>query len=138
MPKVSPDVILLDVRVPEMDGLVALAKLKELLPQASVLMVTLYDGTDCLLKAVSSGAAGYVLKDPSREELIRAIRITAGGGAVIAPPMLAKLLQKLAESSLPESLVCPPSLADLSARAGGASFDCPGVYKPRDCSAINH
>ena len=80
MPKVSPDVILLDVRMPEMDGLVALAKLKELLPQASVLMVTLYDDTDYLLKAVSSGAAGYVLKDASREELVRAIRITAGEG----------------------------------------------------------
>ena len=91
----APNVILLDVRMPEMDGLAALGRLKAVAPRAGVLMVTLYDDPDYLLRAVSAGAAGYILKDTSRDDLIRAIRIVAEGGAIIAPAMLPDLLGRL-------------------------------------------
>ncbi len=92
-----PAVILLDVRMPGMDGLAALERIKAVAPRSSVIMVTLYDDPDYLMRAVCSGAAGYVLKDSTREELIRAVRITVEGGAVIAPSLLPQLLRKVGQ-----------------------------------------
>jgi DNA-binding NarL/FixJ family response regulator len=93
----APGVILLDVRMPGMDGLAALERIKAVAPRSSVIMVTLYDDADYLMRAVASGAAGYVLKDSTREELIRAVRITVEGGAVIAPSLLPQLLQRVSQ-----------------------------------------
>ncbi|MCE5260218.1 MAG: response regulator transcription factor [Chloroflexi bacterium] len=89
----APDVILLDIRMPGMDGLSTLAQLKQKIPTASIIMVTLYDNPDYLLQAVASGASGYILKDSSREELVRAIRVTREGGAIISPTLLPELLR---------------------------------------------
>ena len=93
--KTSPNVVLMDVRMPGMDGLTALERLKQVSPRTSVIMVTLYDDPDYLLRAVAAGAAGYVLKDAAREELVRAVRITAEGGAIVDPSMLSHLLRKM-------------------------------------------
>lgn len=90
-----PDLVLMDVRMPEMDGLTALERIKALAPRTSVLMLTLYDDPDYLLRAVVAGAAGYVLKDTAREDLVRAIRITAEGGAIVAPSLLPELLKRI-------------------------------------------
>ena len=95
-----PDVVLMDVRMPEMDGLTALERLKALAPRTSVLMMTLYDDPDYLLRAVAAGAAGYLLKDSSRDELLRALRITSEGGATIAPSLLPELLKRLSRSGV--------------------------------------
>ncbi|MCD6289928.1 MAG: response regulator transcription factor [Anaerolineae bacterium] len=91
----QPDIVLMDVRMPGMDGLAALERLKAERPETSVIMVTLYDDPDYLLRAVMAGAAGYILKDASRSELIRAVRVTASGGAIISPLMLRGLLQEV-------------------------------------------
>ena len=96
--ELKPDVVLMDVRMPGMDGLTALERLKKTVPSASVIMVTLYDDTDYLLRAVSAGAAGYILKDAHRSELVRAVRVTADGGAIIEPMMLPQLLQLMGPS----------------------------------------
>ncbi|MBN1401204.1 MAG: response regulator transcription factor [Anaerolineae bacterium] len=90
-----PDIILLDIRMPSMDGLTALGQLKQEVPRASVIMVTLYDDPNYLERAVTMGAAGYILKDASRDELIRAVRVTAEGGAIIDPLLLPQLLRRL-------------------------------------------
>ena len=90
-----PDIVLMDVRMPGMDRLAALERLKAVHPRISVVMVTLYDDPDYLLRAVSAGAAGYLLKDATREDLLRAIRVIAEGGALIAPSMLPDLLHRL-------------------------------------------
>jgi DNA-binding NarL/FixJ family response regulator len=93
--RLRPDVILLDIRMPGMDGLTALKGLKQALPLTSVIMVTLYDDPDYLLEAVTSGAAGYLLKDATRAEIIRAVRVTADGGAIIEPTLLPSLLKRV-------------------------------------------
>lgn len=100
MAQLSPDVVLMDVRMPNMDGLAALEHLKRDWPRTSVLMVTLYDDYDYLVRAVAAGAAGYILKDASREEVIRAVRITAEGGAVIDPTVLPLLLERMGKMLL--------------------------------------
>ncbi|NLX37178.1 MAG: response regulator transcription factor [Chloroflexi bacterium] len=88
----QPDIILLDVRMPRLDGLAALKPLKEASPRSSVIMVTLYDDTEYLMRAVADGAAGYVLKDASRAALVEAVRVTHEGGGLISPSLMPRLL----------------------------------------------
>jgi DNA-binding NarL/FixJ family response regulator len=93
--ELAPDVVLMDVRMPGMDGLSALEQVKSAVPGTSVIMVTLYDNPEYLFRAVALGAAGYVLKDSSRAELVRAIRVTAEGGAIISPSLMPQLLREV-------------------------------------------
>ena len=69
-----PDLILMDVRMPDMDGLEATRTIKRELPELGVLMVTMHENRDYMLEATKAGASGYVLKDASRNELISAVR----------------------------------------------------------------
>lgn len=69
-----PDLVLMDVRMPEMDGLEATRAIKQGRPEISVLMVTMHENRDYMLEATKAGAAGYVLKDAPREELVSAVR----------------------------------------------------------------
>jgi DNA-binding NarL/FixJ family response regulator len=70
----EPDLVLMDVRMPEMDGLEATRAIKQECPGTGVLMVTMHENRDYMLEATKAGAAGYVLKDASRNELISAMR----------------------------------------------------------------
>lgn len=103
--ELSPDIILMDVRMPGMDGLTALEEMKAVAPRSSVIMLTLYDDPNYLLRAVSAGAAGYILKDASRDELVRAVRVTAEGGAIIDPAMLPALLRQVKRATTPSTLI---------------------------------
>jgi DNA-binding NarL/FixJ family response regulator len=115
--RLLPQIVLMDVRMPGMDGLAALEQIKARLPRTSVIMVTLYDDAEYLVRAVSAGAAGYVLKDANREELVRAVRIIAEGGAIIAPSMLPQLLKRMGQmmNTMYMAPVCAPT-DKLSAR----------------------
>jgi DNA-binding NarL/FixJ family response regulator len=72
-----PDLVLMDVRMPEMDGLEATRAIKRELPETGVLMVTMHENRDYMLEANKAGAAGYVLKDAARDELVGAVRHVA-------------------------------------------------------------
>src|SRR5215207_4427539 len=74
-----PDLVLMDVRMPVMDGLEATRRIKEEMPKTSVIMVTMHENPDYLFEAVKAGAAGYVLKDASGERLLGAVRRTLEG-----------------------------------------------------------
>lgn len=87
-----PDVILMDVRMPDMDGLEATRRIKDERPRTAVVMVTMHENPAYLREAVRAGAAGYLLKDVGREELVDAIRQVAGGGAFIEGQMLKGML----------------------------------------------
>jgi DNA-binding NarL/FixJ family response regulator len=112
--RLQPDIVLMDVRMPGMDGLAALSRIKAAFPQTSVIMVTLYDDPEYLFRAVSAGAAGYILKDASRTELARAIRVIHEGGAIIAPTMLPELLRRIGHLAVAPD--ANESLARLSER----------------------
>jgi len=92
--ELHPDVVLLDVRMPEMDGLQALAAIKAEMPDVSVVMLTVYASTEYLARAIAAGAAGYLLKDAEPEEIARVVRAAAEGEMVIGPGLLQSVLQQ--------------------------------------------
>jgi len=90
-----PDVVLMDVRMPDMDGLEATKRIKEERPRTAVIMVTMHDNPAYLRDAVRAGAAGYLLKDVSKEELVDAIRQVSTGGAFIESKLLRGMLSEM-------------------------------------------
>ncbi|CAA9463426.1 MAG: Two-component transcriptional response regulator, LuxR family [uncultured Rubrobacteraceae bacterium] len=90
------DLILMDVRMPVMDGLAATKEVKQRYPEISVMMLTMHDNPDYLLEALKAGAAGYVLKDAPREEIIEAVRRVRNGESPLDPELAARLLRRLA------------------------------------------
>jgi DNA-binding NarL/FixJ family response regulator len=94
-----PDVILMDLRMPGMDGVTAITELARQGHAARVLVLTTYDTDSYVLPAIEAGATGYLLKDVPRDELLRAVRAAAGGQAVLAPAVAARLMNRLREPS---------------------------------------
>ena len=90
-----PDLILMDLRMPVMDGVTAIREIKACCPGIQVLVLTTYDSDADILPAIEAGATGYMLKDSSREELYRAIRAAARGETVLAPTVAAKLIGRI-------------------------------------------
>jgi len=88
----DPDVVLMDLRMPGMDGVAAIRKLAALAIRAKVLVLTTYDTDSDVLPAIEAGATGYLLKDTPRAELLRAVRAAARGEAVLSPTVATKLL----------------------------------------------
>ena len=93
--KLKPDVVLMDLRMPEMDGVEAIGKIKEKYPDINILVLTTYDTDADIVRAVEAGATGYLLKDAPRDELFRAVRGTAKGETVLAPVVAARLMGKV-------------------------------------------
>ncbi|MBE1593496.1 response regulator [Nonomuraea angiospora] len=90
-----PDVILMDLRMPGMDGVSATRQLAERGSRARVLVLTTYDTDSHVLPAIEAGATGYLLKDAPRDELLRAVRAAARGEAVLAPSVAALLMSRV-------------------------------------------
>lgn len=95
----TPDVIVLDLYMPDMGGIRALAELRERLPNVKVLMVTASEKADTLLDAVAAGASGYLTKRSSSRELCEAVLTVAAGGSVITPALAGHLLQEYSRAS---------------------------------------
>jgi DNA-binding NarL/FixJ family response regulator len=93
--KLRPHIILMDLRMPEMDGVTAIAKIKAQHPEIHILVLTTYDTDADIVRAVEAGATGYLLKDVPREELFRAVRATAKGETVLASSVAARLMGKV-------------------------------------------
>ena len=91
-----PDLALMDVRMPRMDGLTATRSIKRTFPDISVLILTMHENEDYLLEAVKAGAAGYVLKDAPQQELITAIRKVLEGETTLNRRLATNLLKRLA------------------------------------------
>ncbi len=90
-----PDVILMDIEMPVMDGITATARVCALYPAVKVIMLTVFDDTDNILRSIQAGAAGYLLKEASRAEMIGGIRQIMNGGAPMSPTIAWKTLRLL-------------------------------------------
>ena len=93
--RLHPDLILMDVRMPEMDGLAATKEVKQRYPKISVMMLTMHENPDYLLEALKAGAAGYVLKDAPQEDIIEAVRRVRSGESPMDPELAVRLLRRL-------------------------------------------
>ncbi len=91
----SPDVTLMDLQMPGLDGVGAIEAIKAQQTSAHILVLTTYDSDADILRAIEAGATGYLLKDTPREELFRAIRTAAKGESVLAPAVAARLMTRM-------------------------------------------
>ena len=95
----EPDVVLMDLRMPVLDGADAIAAIARTHPDVRVLVLTTYDEDHEIARAIEAGAVGYLLKDTPREELFRAIRAAARGESALAPALTARLLGRMRASA---------------------------------------
>lgn len=95
--RLRPDLVLMDVSMPEMDGLAATRRIKEDYPHIAVVMVTAFDDADYLYEALRAGAAGYILKHTTPEALISAVRRVLSGEHLLDPELTSRLLMRLVE-----------------------------------------
>jgi DNA-binding NarL/FixJ family response regulator len=93
----KPDLILMDLQMPAMDGAVAIRQILDDNPSARILVLTAFDTDERILHAVEAGAQGYLLKGAPRDELFRAIRVVAEGGSLLQPSVAAKLLTRVGQ-----------------------------------------
>jgi DNA-binding NarL/FixJ family response regulator len=109
----QPDVVLMDVRMPGMDGVEATWRLRERWPSARIIILTTFDDDEYIFEGLRAGARGYLLKDVSGHDLAEAVRIVAAGGALIEPSVARKVVAEFArmapparasDAGLPESL----------------------------------
>jgi DNA-binding NarL/FixJ family response regulator len=112
-----PDVVLLDLRMPNVDGVEATRQLSEKLPDVAVVVLTTFADEESILAALSAGARGYLTKDSGRDDIARAVRTAAGGQAVLDPTVQQRLLGvATGTSAAPARTADTPLPADLTPR----------------------
>lgn len=104
----APDVVLLDMELPDLDGLSVLSRIKQVRPEAAVLVLTMHDDPALVRGAVRAGTSGYVLKGVSRQELLAAVRGVRDGKAVLDPALLRALVDAPAAAPAPPSAAGEP------------------------------
>ena len=116
-----PDVVLLDLEMPEMDGVAVLTHLRTHEITARAIVFTAFDTDERILEAVQAGAQGYLLKGAERQELFNAIRVVHAGGSLLQPVIASKLLQQMSEAKQPAPLdpLTPRELEVLNLLAQG-------------------
>ncbi|MGI8875624.1 MAG: response regulator [Egibacteraceae bacterium] len=93
--RIAPNVVLMDLRMPGLDGVAATERIRSAHPAVRVLVLTTYDDDHDIVRAVEAGATGYLLKDAPREEVFQAVRAAARGETVLAPTVAAKLVRQV-------------------------------------------
>jgi DNA-binding NarL/FixJ family response regulator len=102
IPTAKPDLVLMDLKMPLMNGIIASRKISEQFPEVYVLVLTTYDDDEWVFDAVRAGASGYLLKDTPPSELIKAIQGTVAGQSFVDPNVAGKILSGYAHSNLPQ------------------------------------
>lgn len=90
-----PSVVVMDLQMPVVDGIAATQAIKQVWPEAAIVVLTTYDTDEAIVRAVEAGASGYVLKDTPPDDLIQAIRRAATGETVLSPPVAKRLVERM-------------------------------------------
>ena len=99
LPKIKPDVVLMDINLPGLNGVECVRQLKKLLPQIQVMMLTVYEDTENIFNALAAGANGYMLKRTPAKELIEALREVQRGGSPMTTHIARKVVQSFQKSA---------------------------------------
>jgi DNA-binding NarL/FixJ family response regulator len=134
-----PDLVLMDVRMPEMDGLEATRTIKAERPEVSVLVVSTHENPDYLFEALKAGAAGYVLKDAPKRRLVDAVRRVLNGESPLNQELAARLIQRLAKEmaarpAQPAPTTHPPTAKPPTAKPPAAATA--GELTPRELEVV--
>jgi DNA-binding NarL/FixJ family response regulator len=97
-----PDVLVMDIQMPELNGIAAAREIARVAPEVAVLMLTMFDDDDSVFAAMRAGARGYVLKGAHQDEIVRAIHAAAAGEAIFGPPIARRMLAFFAEPAQPK------------------------------------
>lgn len=95
--ELRPDVVLLDLEMPLLDGVAALKEMRVVCPDVRVIVFTAFDSDERILSAVQAGAQGYLLKGAPRDEIFRAVRVVHQGGSLLQPVVASKLLRQVSQ-----------------------------------------
>jgi DNA-binding NarL/FixJ family response regulator len=109
----DPTVVLMDIRMPELDGIEATKRIIAADSRARIIVLTTFDLDEYIVEALAAGASGFVLKDDPPEQLLSAIRTVAAGDALLSPAVTKRVIQRFARATRPAP---PPGLADLTER----------------------
>ncbi len=113
VPELKPDVILMDLQMPRMDGITAIGHLRKDFPDIAIVILTTYNEDDLMIHGLQSGARGYLLKDSSRENLLDTIHAAAKGETLLKPEILARVL---APQTAPKPASTPQTDSTLTER----------------------
>ncbi len=130
VPETQPDVVLMDLKMPILNGVQATQRLRRAHPEIFVLVLTTYMDDDWVLDAVRAGAAGYLLKDTRRDELIAAIKGTAAGRSYLDPAIAGKVMQQAAAGPPPTRPTEPPTESLTEREQGILSLLVKGYSNP--------
>ena len=122
VPTLQPDVILMDLQMPRMDGITAIGHLRREYPGIAIVILTTFNEDDLMIRGLQAGARGYLLKDTSREGLLDTIQAAARGETLLKPDLLARVLSAkspVATASQPDSVLTERELEVLQAAARG-------------------
>ncbi|OAN49012.1 DNA-binding response regulator [Chloroflexus islandicus] len=114
--QLQPDVVLMDVRMPVMDGVAATREITKRWPQIGVIILTTFDDDEYVIEGLKAGARGYMLKDADSSEIVEAVRIVARGEALIQPSITRKVLAEFTRLAGGKAPVTPPLAEPLTER----------------------
>jgi DNA-binding NarL/FixJ family response regulator len=132
----KPDLVLMDVRMPQMDGLEATRQIKVDHPQISVLVITTYENPDYLLEAIKAGAAGYVLKDAPNQQLLSSMRRALEGESPINQELATQLIQRLASEVSQPAAAASQALPKAESAASPAPPSLLEELTPRELEVL--
>lgn len=114
--KTNPEIVLMDVRLSEDSGIEATRRIKDECPKVEVIILSMYNEDEYIFEAIKAGASGYVLKDISKDDLVRAIRVVHSGESLIQPSLAKKVLKEFAHLANEPPQAAKGTLRELSDR----------------------